>query len=57
VEECGRWSTGWISPGGYFPFSWELAPVIDTIWLSEGFARYIAIDALADTMPKAEGAA
>jgi predicted metalloprotease with PDZ domain len=42
---------------GYFPFSWELAPVIDTIWLSEGFARYIAIDALADTMPETEGVA
>ena len=42
---------------GYFPFSWELAPLIDTIWLSEGFARYIAIEALADAMPEAEGAA
>jgi len=38
---------------GYFPFSWELAPVIDTIWLSEGFARYIAMEALADAMPEA----
>jgi predicted metalloprotease with PDZ domain len=42
---------------GYFPFSWELAPIIDTIWLSEGFVRYIAIEALADTMDEAEGAA
>ena len=42
---------------GYFPFSWELAPLIDTIWLSEGFARYVAIEALADAMPEAEGAA
>jgi predicted metalloprotease with PDZ domain len=42
---------------GYFPFSWELAPVIDTIWLSEGFARYAAIEALADAMPAAEGTA
>ena len=40
---------------GYFPFAWELAPLIDTIWLSEGFARYAAIDALADAMPEAEG--
>jgi predicted metalloprotease with PDZ domain len=39
---------------GYYPFSWELAPVIDTIWLSEGFARYIAMDALADAMPESE---
>jgi predicted metalloprotease with PDZ domain len=42
---------------GYFPFSWELAPLLDTIWLSEGFARYIAIEALADAMPEAEGLA
>lgn len=42
---------------GYFPFSWELAPLLDTIWLSEGFGRYAAIDALADAMPEAEGAA
>jgi predicted metalloprotease with PDZ domain len=42
---------------GYFPFSWELAPVIDTIWLSEGFARYIAMDALADTMPESDAGA
>jgi predicted metalloprotease with PDZ domain len=40
---------------GYFPFSWELAPLIDSIWLSEGFARYIAVEALADAMPAAEG--
>jgi predicted metalloprotease with PDZ domain len=31
---------------GYFPFTWELAPIIDTIWLSEGFVRYVAIEAL-----------
>src|SRR5262249_15630430 len=42
---------------GYFPFSWELAPVIDTIWLSEGFARYAAIEALADAMPEVEATA
>ncbi len=42
---------------GYYPFSWELAPLIDTIWLSEGFGRYAAIDALTDAMPEAEGAA
>lgn len=32
---------------GYFPFSWELAPLIDTVWFSEGFAQYAAIAALA----------
>ncbi|HSC29430.1 MAG TPA: hypothetical protein VLD67_19285 [Vicinamibacterales bacterium] len=42
---------------GYFPFSWELAPLIDTIWLSEGFARYIAIDAVADDLPDPDAAA
>lgn len=41
---------------GYFPFSWELAPLVDTIWLSEGFARYAAIEALADAMPGAAAA-
>ena len=31
---------------GYFPFRWELAPVLDTIWFSEGFAQYAAIAAV-----------
>jgi len=39
---------------GYLPFPWEMAPVIDTIWFNEGFARYAAIEALAETMPKGE---
>jgi predicted metalloprotease with PDZ domain len=42
---------------GYFPFNWERAPQIDTIWFSEGFPQYAAIEALADTMPPAQGAA
>jgi predicted metalloprotease with PDZ domain len=37
---------------GYLPFTWELAPQIDTIWFNEGFARYIATEALADVMPE-----
>jgi predicted metalloprotease with PDZ domain len=32
---------------GYYPFRWEAAPRIDTIWFSEGFAQYAAIAALA----------
>jgi predicted metalloprotease with PDZ domain len=40
---------------GYLPFTWELAPQIDTIWFNEGFARYIALEALADSMPEAQG--
>ncbi|HKM90646.1 MAG TPA: hypothetical protein VJX29_08525 [Candidatus Acidoferrales bacterium] len=32
---------------GYFPFHWDAAPKIDTIWFSEGFAQYAAIAALA----------
>lgn len=40
---------------GYFPFTWELAPVLDTIWFSEGFPQYAAIEAIADTMPEEEG--
>jgi predicted metalloprotease with PDZ domain len=42
---------------GYFPFPWEIPPLIDTIWFSEGFAQYAAMDALADALPAAEGAA
>jgi predicted metalloprotease with PDZ domain len=37
---------------GYFPFNWEMTPVIDTIWFNEGFGRYVAIAALADVLPK-----
>ncbi len=33
---------------GYFPHLWETAPVLDTVWFSEGFAQYAAIDLLAD---------
>ena len=36
---------------GYMPFTWEAPPVIDTIWFNEGFARYAAIEALAEAMP------
>lgn len=36
---------------GYYPFTWEVAPVIDTIWFSEGFAQYAAIVALAEGRP------
>ena len=36
---------------GYFPFRWELAPLIETIWLSEGFGQYAAADALSDVLP------
>lgn len=39
---------------GYFPFRWELAPVFDSIWFSEGFAQYAAMDALANALPDAE---
>jgi predicted metalloprotease with PDZ domain len=42
---------------GYRPFSWELAPVIDTIWFNEGFGRYAGIEAVANGMALAEVAA
>ncbi|HEY6552225.1 MAG TPA: hypothetical protein VI669_02670 [Vicinamibacteria bacterium] len=42
---------------GYFPFSWELAPLLDSIWFAEGFGQYAAADALASRLPPAEGAA
>jgi predicted metalloprotease with PDZ domain len=40
---------------GYYPFTWELAPVLDTIWFSEGFPQYAAIEAIADGLPEDEG--
>ena len=40
---------------GYLPFTWEMPPLIDTIWFNEGFARYAAIAALAEAMPAAQG--
>jgi predicted metalloprotease with PDZ domain len=36
---------------GYFPFQWELAPVLDSIWFAEGFGQYAAIMAIAPAMP------
>jgi len=42
---------------GYSPHTWEAPPVLDTIWFNEGFGRYAAVQALADGMPPAEGAA
>ncbi|MEZ5289629.1 MAG: hypothetical protein R2745_00960 [Vicinamibacterales bacterium] len=36
---------------GYFPFQWELAPVIDSIWFAEGFGQYAAIQAVAAGTP------
>ena len=32
---------------GHYPFTWDVAPRIDTIWFSEGFAQYAAMTALA----------
>jgi predicted metalloprotease with PDZ domain len=40
---------------GYYPFTWELAPILDTIWFSEGFPQYAAIEAIADALPNKEG--
>lgn len=41
---------------GYMPFTWEMPPIIDTIWFNEGFGRYAAISAVVDGMPAQEGA-
>jgi len=35
---------------GYLPFTWELAPMIETIWFNEGFARHVTIQAIADSL-------
>ena len=40
---------------GYRPFTWEMTPVIETIWFNEGFGRYAAIAATADAVPAAVG--
>jgi len=37
---------------GYFPFQWELAPVLDSIWFAEGFGQYAAIQAIAAGTPE-----
>jgi predicted metalloprotease with PDZ domain len=37
---------------GYFPFQWELAPVLDSIWFAEGFGQYAAIVAVAAGTPE-----
>lgn len=42
---------------GYLPFEWEAAPLIETIWFNEGFARYAVIEAFAEAMPQDQGAA
>jgi predicted metalloprotease with PDZ domain len=36
---------------GYYPFQWELAPVLDSIWFAEGFGQYAAIVAVGAGMP------
>jgi predicted metalloprotease with PDZ domain len=40
------WIPKRLSGEGYFPHRWEVPPVIDTLWFSEGFARWIASEAL-----------
>ncbi|MGH9672429.1 MAG: hypothetical protein ACRD44_04560 [Bryobacteraceae bacterium] len=39
---------------GYFPFQWELAPLMDTIWFAEGFGQYAAMAALATGLEEPE---
>ncbi|UJR17266.1 hypothetical protein I4U23_004161 [Adineta vaga] len=38
----------------YYPFTFELPPVIDTIWFNEGFGQYLAMDAMANVLPSNE---
>jgi predicted metalloprotease with PDZ domain len=45
------WVPKRASGTGYFPFQWELAPLIDTIWFAEGFGQYAAIMAIAAGEP------
>lgn len=43
------WIPKRLAGEGYFPHRWEVPPVIDTIWFSEGFARWIASESLLAT--------
>lgn len=45
------WLPKRLAGEGYFPFQWELAPLLDTVWFAEGFGQYAAIMALAPAMP------
>jgi predicted metalloprotease with PDZ domain len=45
------WVPKRVSGTGYFPFQWELAPVLDSIWFAEGFGQYAAIMAVAAGTP------
>jgi predicted metalloprotease with PDZ domain len=38
----------------YRPHSWELLPVIDTIWFNEGWGQWIAMEAMALPLPKTD---
>jgi len=42
---------------GTFPHTWEIPPILDSIWFAEGFGQYVAIDAQADAVPEGERAA
>ena len=45
------WIPKRLSGEGYFPHRWEVPPVLDTLWFSEGFARWIASEALSSAAP------
>lgn len=42
------WIPKRAAAAGYFPWSWELSPVLDSIWFSEGWGQYAAATALAE---------
>jgi predicted metalloprotease with PDZ domain len=49
------WVPKRVAGEGYFPFQWELAPVLDSIWFAEGFGQYAAIMAVAAGAPDPAG--
>lgn len=49
------WVPKRASGAGYFPFPWELAPVLDSIWFAEGFGQYAAIVAVGEGTPDPAG--
>lgn len=42
------WIPKRAAAAGYFPWTWELSPVLDSIWFSEGWGQYAGAAALAE---------
>jgi predicted metalloprotease with PDZ domain len=56
LRAAQAWMPLRCSGTGLREFPWELAPVLDTLWLDEGFPRYAAMTAVAGPMGTSTGA-